>query len=216
MGSLFDEPVRERPDRQDVMVAYIDGGARGNPGPAGYGVYVQDENGRCIAELSEFLGVKTNNFAEYSGLLAALRFAIDHDFEDVRVISDSELLVKQMKGQYKVNSPDLRPLYDEAKRMVSKLNTFRVQHVLRSQNKEADRLANLAMDRGSKRGAGDAVRADAYARPPAHADGAASSATARAGRIEAKEYEGVVRDGVVEVYGADLPEGTRVKIRVLP
>ncbi len=87
------------------ITAYCDGGSRGNPGPAGFGVYIQDENGTVVAELSEYLGRKTNNYAEYSGLLAALQFAIDNDHPRLKVISDSELMVKQLKGQYRVNSP---------------------------------------------------------------------------------------------------------------
>lgn len=130
------------------ITAFCDGGARGNPGPSGFGVYIQDENGRKLAELSEFLGIRTNNFAEYSGLLAALEFALRYDHPRLRVISDSELMVKQIKGQYKVKSPDLRPLYDEAKRRIAGLESFQIQHVLRNKNKEADRLANQAMDQG--------------------------------------------------------------------
>jgi len=130
------------------ITAFCDGGARGNPGPSGFGVYIEDERGQKLAELSEFLGIRTNNFAEYSGLLAALEFALRYDHPRLRVISDSELMVKQIKGQYKVKSPDLRPLYEEAKRRIEGLEFFQIQHVLRNKNREADRLANEAMDRG--------------------------------------------------------------------
>lgn len=136
------------PPSSDAITAFCDGGARGNPGPSGYGVYIEDENGRKLAELSEFLGIRTNNFAEYSGLLAALEFALRYDHPRLRVVSDSELMVKQIKGQYKVKSPDLRPLYDEAKRRIAGLESFHIQHVLRNKNKDADRLANQAMDEG--------------------------------------------------------------------
>lgn len=132
----------------NTITAFCDGGARGNPGPSGFGVYIEDERGRKLAELSEFLGIRTNNFAEYSGLLAALEFALRYDHPRLRVISDSELMVKQIKGQYKVKSPDLRPLYEEAKRRIEGLDFFQIQHVLRNKNREADRLANEAMDRG--------------------------------------------------------------------
>lgn len=135
-----------------AITAFCDGGARGNPGPSGYGVYIEDEHGHKLAELSEFLGIRTNNFAEYSGLLAALEFALRYDHPRLRVISDSELMVKQIKGQYKVKSPDLRPLYDEAKRRIAGLESFQIQHVLRNKNKDADRLANQAMDEGMARG----------------------------------------------------------------
>jgi len=132
----------------NTITAFCDGGARGNPGPSGFGVYIEDERGHKLAELSEFLGIRTNNFAEYSGLLAALEFALRYDHPRLRVISDSELMVKQIKGQYKVKSPDLRPLYEEAKRRIEGLDFFQIQHVLRNKNREADRLANEAMDRG--------------------------------------------------------------------
>src|ERR1700728_4327518 len=138
-------------DSGDEIVAYCDGGARGNPGPAGFGVYIQDSGGKALAELSEFLGTHTNNFAEYSALLAALEFAINNGHKSLRVISDSELMVKQMKGQYRVNSPELRPLYEEAKRRIARLDHFQIQHVLREKNRHADRLANVAMDRGMGR-----------------------------------------------------------------
>src|SRR5271156_3141552 len=133
------------------ITAYCDGGSRGNPGPSGFGVYVQDEAGKAVAELSEFLGKQTNNYAEYSGLLAALNFALEKGHTKLRVVSDSELMVKQIKGQYRVNSPELRPLYDEAKRRIAGLEQFRIEHVLRGKNKEADRLAHVAMDRGMGR-----------------------------------------------------------------
>src|SRR5579875_2438228 len=136
---------------QQEITAYCDGGARGNPGPAGFGVYITDHQGQTLAELSEFLGIRTNNFAEYSGLLAALEFALRYDHPRLRVVSDSELMVKQIKGLYKVKSPDLRPLYDEAKRRIAGLDSFRIEHVLRNKNKQADRLANEAMDRGMRR-----------------------------------------------------------------
>ena len=141
------EPV-QFPSQAPAITAFCDGGARGNPGPSGYGVYIEDEKGGKLAELSQFLGIRTNNYAEYSGLLAALEFALRYDHPRLRVISDSELMVKQIKGQYKVKSPDLRPLYEEAKRRIAGLDSFHIQHVLRNKNKAADRLANLAMDEG--------------------------------------------------------------------
>jgi ribonuclease HI len=146
-AGLFAE---EKP-RGGWITAYCDGGSRGNPGPAGFGVFIQDETGGKLAELSEFLGTKTNNFAEYSGLLAALNFALEQGRPRLRVVSDSELMVKQIKGQYRVNSPDLKPLYDEARRRIARLESFQIQHVLRDKNRQADQLANLAMDRGTGR-----------------------------------------------------------------
>ena len=97
-----------------AIVAYIDGGARGNPGPAGYGVRIEDEHGALITEFNGFLGAATNNVAEYNGLLAALKYAQQHGHRSVRIKSDSELLVKQMRGEYRVKHPGLQPLYREA------------------------------------------------------------------------------------------------------
>jgi probable phosphoglycerate mutase len=130
------------------ITANVDGGARGNPGPAGYGAYIRDAEGQVIAQLSEYLGHRTNNFAEYSALLAALEYAIAHNHRALKVISDSELMVRQMTGQYKVNSADLKPLYEKARGLVRQLDKFAIEHVLRVKNQHADRLANAAMDRG--------------------------------------------------------------------
>ena len=129
-----------------MITVYIDGGARGNPGPAGYGVRVEDAAGTMIDELYGGLGVATNNVAEYNGLLAALKWAIAHDQRDVHVRSDSELLVKQMRGEYKVKHPGLQPLYAQARLLAVKLDRVRFEHVRRDLNKEADRLSNLGMD----------------------------------------------------------------------
>ena len=125
--------------------ANIDGGSRGNPGPAGYGVRVEREDG-SVVELKEALSLATNNVAEYSGLLAALRWAVDNGIAKLHIRSDSELLVKQMKGQYRVKNPGLQPLYEEAVRLVRQVGTVTFEHVRREFNKDADRLANEAMD----------------------------------------------------------------------
>jgi len=134
------------------IVAYIDGGARGNPGPAGYGVRIEDEAGTLIHEFHGFLGSATNNIAEYNALLAALRYAQQHGHRKVRIKSDSELLVKQMKGEYRVKNAGLQPLYQEARTMAEGLERIVYEHVRREQNKDADRLANLAMDTATKPG----------------------------------------------------------------
>src|SRR5579859_8197571 len=128
--------------------AHVDGGARGNPGPAGYGVAITDGSGHPVAELSEYLGHRTNNYAEYQGLLAALRYAAEHQIKALKVISDSELMVRQMKGIYKVRHPELRKLHDEAQQLVRRLEHFEIRHALREHNRTADRLANEAMDKG--------------------------------------------------------------------
>jgi len=148
--SLFPDPATgSRPEH--YVIANVDGGARGNPGPAGYGVAMQDEKGTTIAQLSEYLGHQTNNVAEYSGLLAALRHATENGYRALEVIADSELMVKQMNGQYKVRAPQLLPLYEEAKRLSRKLDWFRIRHVRRAHNSIADELANKAMDEGSRK-----------------------------------------------------------------
>jgi ribonuclease HI len=131
------------------FTAHCDGGSRGNPGPSGYGAVVEDARGQVVARLSRFLGVQTNNYAEYSGLLAVLEWAIEHGAKRLRVVSDSELMVKQMKGLYKVKSPGLRPLWEEARRLAGCLDGFEMRHTLRGGNMEADRLANEAMDKGT-------------------------------------------------------------------
>jgi len=152
--SLFPESSEAAPARStsvqpvEWITANVDGGARGNPGPAGYGVYIRGTDGKPIAQLSEYLGIKTNNLAEYSALLGALEYAIAHGHRALKVISDSELMVRQMTGQYRVNSPDLKPMYEKARSLVRQLDKFAIEHVLRAKNQHADRLANQAMDRG--------------------------------------------------------------------
>jgi ribonuclease HI len=135
-----------------MIRAYIDGGARGNPGPAGYGVRIEDADGTLVEELYAPLGIATNNVAEYNGLLAALQWAIDHGHRDVHIRSDSELLVKQMRGEYKVKNEGLRPLVARARLLMMELGNVRFEHVRRELNKEADRLSNLAMDEAEKAG----------------------------------------------------------------
>ncbi len=150
-GLFSDPPIQKSAEKSSWINAHCDGGARGNPGPAGYGALIQDDQGNVLAELSEFLGMRTNNYAEYSGLLGCLQYALDHHHPRLRVVSDSELMVKQIQGKYKVNSPDLRPLWQEARNRIAKLEAFEISHALRHKNKDADRLANEAMDRGMKR-----------------------------------------------------------------
>jgi len=131
------------------IVAYIDGGARGNPGPAGYGVRIENELGDLVEEFHGFLGNSTNNVAEYNALVAALRYANANGHRIVRVKSDSELLVKQMNGQYKVKHPGLQPLHQQARSLAAALDRVSYEHVRREQNGHADRLANQAMDEGT-------------------------------------------------------------------
>ena len=146
-GNLF-ESSSPSESASNWYTAHCDGGARGNPGPAGYGAVIEDGSGRIVARLSRFLGVQSNNVAEYSGLLAVLQWALENGAKRLRVVSDSELMVKQLKGQYKVKSPGLIPLWQEARRLAARLDGFEMRHTLRGGNKEADQLANDAMDKG--------------------------------------------------------------------
>jgi len=150
-GNLF-ETEAAGDETRGWYVAHCDGGSRGNPGPAGYGAVVEDPEGLVVARLSEYLGRQTNNYAEYKGLLAVLEWALANGARRLRVVSDSELMVRQMKGRYKVKSPGLRPLWEEAQRLALKLKGFEMRHTLRGGNKEADRLANEAMDKGQGAG----------------------------------------------------------------
>jgi len=129
-----------------MITAYIDGGSRGNPGLAGYGVQIVGDDGAVVAELHGSLPHATNNVAEYNGLLAALSWAVDHGHKTLHIRSDSELLVKQLRGEYRVKNPGLQPLYQDARALVTRIGRVTFEHVRREFNKEADRLANLAMD----------------------------------------------------------------------
>jgi ribonuclease HI len=185
--------ARENPP-EHYLIAHSDGGARGNPGPAGYGVVVQDESGRKVAALSEYLGHQTNNFAEYQGLIAALEYAIQHGPKALKLISDSELLVRQIKGIYQVKNATLQELHGRARELIAQLDWFSIGHALREHNQEADRLANEAMDKATRR---SVMPSPAPTSLPAQ-----------------QEFEGVVRDGTVHLLNGTLPEGTRVQLRV--
>jgi ribonuclease HI len=220
-GSLESVAPEKGAKQTGWISAHCDGGARGNPGPAGYGALIQGPDGAVIAELSEFLGIRTNNYAEYSGLLGCLQYALDHGHRRLRMVSDSELMVKQIQGKYQVKSPDLKPLYDEAKRRIAKLDGFEISHALRHKNKDADRLANEAMDRGMKGGglnrpASAGRAATPYpskaAAPPVPISFAERPAPAPVAKADAM-LRGFTRDGVVHVLGGEkLPDGVFVKI----
>ena len=191
--SLFPPSHQSRSTPSSYIIAHSDGGARGNPGPAGYGVVIEDQSGKKIATLSEYLGHQTNNVAEYQGLIGALEYAVANGHKALKLISDSELLVKQIKGIYKVKNLALQDLHARAKDLIAQLDWFSIGHALREHNSEADRLANDAMDRGMGR-----------SRPVA----------APAVRATPQEFEGVVQNGVIKIANGELPEGTRVQIRV--
>lgn len=146
--SLFE--AEKTPRNHPAIIANIDGGARGNPGPAAYGVVVRNNKGELLAELSEYLGLQTNNYAEYSGLLAALDYAVREKCPALKIFSDSELLVRQMQGRYKVNNATLQELFARAKSLVRKLDSFEIEHVLRERNKDADRLVNQVLDQRAR------------------------------------------------------------------
>ena len=189
----------------EILIAHCDGGSRGNPGPAGYGAVIEDQQGRILARLSEYLGKRTNNYAEYSALLGVLAWCIENKQPRVRVVADSELMVKQMQGKYKVNSPDLRPLWEEARRRANQLEKFEIQHTLRGGNKEADQLANDAMDRGMGRTPAIPVNSSSK---PASTPRPASPATPQQRQV----LEGFVKNGVVHLINGELPDGIFVKI----
>jgi ribonuclease HI len=130
----------------DSIVAYIDGGARGNPGPAGYGVRIEQPDGTLIEEFCEAIGTATNNVAEYRGLIAALEWAKQHGHKRLHVRSDSLLLVQQMLGRFKVKHPGLQPLSAKARLLAHEIGRVTFEHVGRAKNAHADRLANAAMD----------------------------------------------------------------------
>jgi ribonuclease HI len=163
--------------------ANIDGGSRGNPGPASYGVVVRDAKGEIVAKLKKYIGRATNNVAEYYGLIAALDYAQAHAIRALHIESDSELLVKQMRGQYKVKSEELRPLFERAKKMSATFDSFGINHVYREQNRDADALANEALDEtaGTPAGGGAMSAKSTVGKAAASAassDGAAASASA--------------------------------------
>jgi ribonuclease HI len=197
-----EEPERARPA---AYQANIDGGSRGNPGPASYGVVIRNEGGEIVARLKKYIGRTTNNVAEYYGLIAALDYAQSQGVRALRIESDSELLVRQMLGHYKVKSPDLRPLFERAKKMAQTFESFRIAHVYRAQNSEADALANEALDQTSgRRKPEKEVRPDAVK---------GEKPVDPAPRKLRAQY----RDGKLHLLKPlDLPENTEVEILLRP
>lgn len=193
-SGLFGEP---EPERKQIASyhANIDGGSRGNPGPAAYGVVMRDGRGEVVARLKKYIGQNTNNVAEYFGLIAALDYAQTHGIRALRVESDSELLVKQMRGQYKVKSEELKPLFERAKKMSQTLEMFRIEHVYREQNREADALVNQALDETSRPGA---AAANAAKLPP---------------KDSSLRFFARYKDGALHPEDAlNLPDGTDVEV----
>jgi ribonuclease HI len=210
---LFTEPQQTPP--AGVHVANVDGAARGNPGPASYAVVMRDPSGKTVLELAKRLGRDTNNVAEYYALIAALDFAINHGITALRIRSDSELLVRQMQGRYKVKSPDLKPLHERATKMSRQLPYFAIEHVRREMNRDADALANLALDSGDMQTSRDenggltsAVPAAMVARNPV-AQSVRGLGTARR-KIRARFVRGVL----IPTEPVNLPEGAEVSLEL--
>lgn len=199
--------------------ANIDGGSRGNPGPASYGVVIRDPRGQVVAKLKKYIGRSTNNVAEYYGLIAALDYVESQGIRALRIESDSELLVKQMKGLYKVRSEELAPLYERAKKMTAGLDSFRIDHVYREHNREADALANQAMDevegpdakpRGERGSAKAAATTASSAAPAAVAPKAppASQLPSDVRKIRARFRSGVL----YLLEDVELPDGIELDV----
>ena len=199
---LFSEP--ERSTAPSAFTAHIDGAARGNPGPASYGVEIRGPAGEAVAELKKYFGRATNNVAEYYALIATLDYAGAHGISALRVRSDSELLVKQMKGSYKVKSADLRPLFERARKMAQGLAHFTIEHVPREQNRRADQLANEALDETAGGSAIAQQRVGQNARMEVRNQANATR------RVRARYSGGVF----LPAEPLDLQEGTEVEIEI--
>jgi ribonuclease HI len=188
------------PPPAGVHIANIDGASRGNPGPAAYAVVLRDPNGKLILELAKKFGRDTNNVAEYYGLVAALDYALARGIEALRIQSDSELLVRQMQGRYKVKSEDLKPLYERASKMSRQLTYFAIEHVRREMNSEADALANMALDQAGPGPAEVRRESPGSGAPPA----------TKSQRVRARFERGVL----IPSSPLDLPEGAEVSLDV--
>ncbi len=128
------------------MIVHVDGGARGNPGPAAIGVVITTPEGEVLAEIAERIGVATNNVAEYSALLRGVQEAARHGAGEIEIINDSELVARQLNGVYKVKHPAMRPLYLQAVEALRAFRSWKVRNVPRAQNARADKLVNVALD----------------------------------------------------------------------
>jgi ribonuclease HI len=202
-----------------VFVANIDGASRGNPGPASYAVVLRDPEGKIALELAKNIGRETNNVAEYFALLAALDYAATHNIAALRVRSDSELLVRQMQGRYKVKSPDLKPLHERASKLSRQLQYFAIEHVRRELNRDADALANVALDSAGVPKFEDRKSRIAEgispipARPTPALMPASTSAPVRARTNSSRTIRArFVQGAFVPTEPVDLPEGTEVTL----
>ncbi len=204
-------------DPKPALAAYranIDGGSRGNPGPAAYGVIIRDGRGDIAAKLKKYIGRSTNNVAEYYGLIAALDYAESHGVRAIRIESDSELLVKQMRGQYKVKSEDLRPLFERAQKMSKAFESFRIEHVYREQNREADALANEALDEaeGKTPGSSTGKKIEPPSPKPAPPNSKPEPASSKP---EPRKIQARFRGGVLYLLeDVELPDGMVVDVSI--
>jgi ribonuclease HI len=210
-GQLFAEPESSASRLDGVYTANIDGAARGNPGPASYGLVLLRPDGTPLESLGKYIGRHSNNVAEYYALIAALDYAAANGIKRLRVQSDSQLIVNQMKGLYKVKHPDLRPLHERAKKMAAALEAFAIQYVPREQNREADAAANAALDN-----TGGVKPAFASGQNPAQWNVADASKTpSRASTSPPRKVRALFRDGVlVPAEPLGLKEGATVEISV--
>lgn len=200
--SLFGNSEPDAP-LPPVYRANVDGGSRGNPGPAAYGVVIRDPRGEVIAKLKKYIGRGTNNVAEYYGLIGALDYTEAHGIRALRVESDSELLVKQMRGQYRVKSLELRPLFEQARKMAAALESFRIEHVPRERNSDADALVNEALDQVTRAATKSAIVSETAVKPEKHSI---------KGRVVARYQSGALHP----IEPLDLPDGSEVEIFVRP
>lgn len=202
---LFAEP--ERAASRNAHVANIDGAARNNPGPAAYGVIMRNADGQVVFQVGKYLGRATNNVAEYFALITALDYAQQNGIASLRVRSDSELLVRQMQGAYKVKSASLRPLHERARKLSKSLASFVIEHVPREQNREADALANAALDETS---GGTAPSREIYLSGRRFGN---EQEYARAPRRIRALYR---RGALYPAEPLDVPEDTEVEITIQP
>jgi len=215
-GLFGDAPAEPKPAAA-AHRANIDGGSRGNPGPAAYGVIIRDGRGEIVAKLKKYIGRMTNNVAEYYGLIAAMDYAQAHSIRALRIESDSELLVKQMRGQYKVKSEDLRPLFERAQKMSKTFDSFRIEHVYREQNREADALANEALDEteGGKPKLPAPAKSASSAKSETSAKSESGAKSESSSKPEPRKIQARFRGGVLYLLeDVELPDGMVVDVSI--
>jgi probable phosphoglycerate mutase len=203
-AGLFHEPDPPK----NIYIANVDGASRGNPGPASYAVIIRGPDGKIAFQVGKYLGRATNNVAEYYALITALDYAAAQGIERLLVRSDSELLVRQMQGRYKVKSPDLRPLFERAHKLSRGFAHFAIEHVRRELNSDADELANIALDKTSTVGGLPAVSQQA---PPPRLPEPGAKPPERGNRaIRARFSAGALHP----LAALDLSEGEIVEIDI--